>query len=172
MSRRTIDRVWLLLLALALPAAAGAAVLYRWVTPDGRVEVGTSPPPGVHVELWQPDARPVAPAVPASPATAACERRADAKFGDQQVEQTRARVGELEQKLAQLEDSPVVSQDSTCSSAASSIGGCKSSYFDRDRELESTQLQLDDARARLDDLEDQQRRREPDVDCPRRDEAR
>src|SRR5262245_60453513 len=54
-----------LCLALALPGAAFAGGLYRWVTKDGRVEVGPFPPPGVHAEPWQPedDEKP-APATP------------------------------------------------------------------------------------------------------------
>jgi hypothetical protein len=70
-----------LLLALA-STAARAGDLYRWVTEDGRVEIGTNPPLGASVEPWnpaqeavaqptaQPTAQPAPPAAPAPPAHA------------------------------------------------------------------------------------------------------
>lgn len=60
-----------LLLALSSPALAGG--LYQWVTPEGRVEIGPTPPFGVNAVPWvpgQPD--PASPATsPAPPAAAA-----------------------------------------------------------------------------------------------------
>jgi hypothetical protein len=61
-------------LLLALPSAdALAGGLYRWVTSDGRVEIGPTPPPGVNAVPWipgQPETSPGA-APPAAPAKAA-----------------------------------------------------------------------------------------------------
>jgi hypothetical protein len=70
MSARKLDRAVLALwLALALPIAANAGDLYRWVTPDGRVEIGPFPPRGVHAEPWKPEetSPPAATPPPATP---------------------------------------------------------------------------------------------------------
>ncbi len=59
-----------LLLALASGEARGGE-LYRWVTQDGRVEVGANPPPGVSAQPWSPAQESAAqPAMPAAPAVA------------------------------------------------------------------------------------------------------
>jgi hypothetical protein len=74
MIARRADRALLALwLALALPVAASAGELYRWVTPEGRVEIGPFPPRGVHAEPWKPEqtgpsAQPATPAPPTVPA--------------------------------------------------------------------------------------------------------
>src|SRR5262245_61848342 len=60
-------------LALALPGAAFAGGLYRWVTKDGRVEVGPFPPPGVHAEPWQPEGTAPKPEPEPAPASRAEE---------------------------------------------------------------------------------------------------
>lgn len=59
-------------LALALPGAALAGGLYRWVTKDGRVEVGPFPPAGVHAEPWEPkdEEKPAPPQSAPAPAPA------------------------------------------------------------------------------------------------------
>jgi hypothetical protein len=73
------------LLSLPSPDAHGGG-LYQWKTPDGRVEIGPLPPPGVSATPWTPGqpeaapagARPEAPAavVPAAAAPADAPRAA------------------------------------------------------------------------------------------------
>lgn len=200
MSTRVVSRVvvvsWLM---LAFAGAGDAGQLYRWVTQDGRVEIGPVPPSGVHAEPWQPvqpapavvtpPPTPAAAETPApAPAPAASQNAApsgtapvqQASTGDcsfareraldvmQRKQETETEIKELEATIARLEDSMVVSANSTCRTddyGAQRNSRCTGDSFDRDKELSRSRKKLEKAKDRLDELEDRERTTQVS-DCP------
>ena len=169
--------VALLLAAAAPPARAGD--LYRWVTEDGRVEIGPTPPAGTAAVPWRPGQRDAAtPGVPEAPARAARTRSRNAKAcaRDRESEREDARriaeveseIARLEQKIERLETSEVAWSRTSCRSQGiyGPKSDCVASRFDRDAEIEGAKLQLDSAQERLADLEQRARRDAPADDCP------
>jgi hypothetical protein len=167
-----------LCLAAALSSAAFAGGLYRWVTKDGRVEVGPFPPAGVNAEPWQPDgdAPKPAPAPPRPraerpPNPAASETRRSAlearcarpKETTLQREATERKIAQLEATIARLEETLVANEESHCTS--SYYRGCRGSTFDRDEALERAQEELGAEQSKLADLERKEQERAADEDC-------
>ena len=144
---RAQTRVLCAALVLALASGgARAGELYRWVTKDGRVEIGTSPPFGAAAEPYFPGqeaaAQPAAPAAPApapvpaeTPRPAAghstreAERGArgrleepcarDQEISDKATQKIRileAQIARLEHKLDELEANEVAYSQTSCRS--------------------------------------------------------
>jgi hypothetical protein len=191
MSVRVVARgVLALWLALALPGAANAVDLFRWVTPDGRVEIGSTPPPGVHAEPWHPE-QPAPPAVtpptpaPSSAATAVptlrklaqpalAETKPNCGLGRAQAldlarqrQETEQEIARLEAAIAEYEDTPVAYEDSSClrDKYGAIAKNCTGRSFDRDEAIEESQTQLEAAHRKLGDLEDQERVATANDDC-------
>lgn len=158
-----------LVLALALvvtPLEAGAQTLYRWVTPDGRVEIGTSPPAGVRAEPWTPGASPAA-APTVVPAAQSGPRLRDpardpgrdcrARLAEmrREIEQTETRIAGLEQRIESLSESMVAFQQNTCTrdDYGNTAKHCRSSSFSRDAEIDKAERELAEAQDTLADLE-------------------
>ena len=153
-------------LALFGPVAS-AEGLYRWVTEDGRVEIGTTPPPGTAAVPWLPDpadaAQPAEPAAPVTPATHVptaangdCARRSEAaRKTAAKIAKLESEIDRLERKLESLESNEVAWSRTSCVSQG--IDGpksdCVTSHFDRDVEVDRAEQALDRARDNLDDLE-------------------
>lgn len=197
---RRVPFVLAVVLLLSLPGAeALAGGLYRWVTSDGRVEIGPMPPPGVNAVPWSPGQPEVPPAgaTPASPAPTASEAPADAEPAPsarasrpsgpalakpknapvkaiddcsklvggarnlaRQVSATEKEIAQLEAKLEKLESSDVAFSHTECAQNDSygRASGCRSSSFDRDAEISKTQVALDRAQEKLDEVEEKARR--------------
>ena len=150
-------------LALLGPVAV-AGDLYRWVTEDGRVEIGTTPPPGTAAVPWLPEpAEAAAPAPPVTPATQAttatgedCARKSEAaRKTAAKIAELESEVDRLEKKLESLESNAVAWSRTSCVSPG--IDGpksdCVTSQFDRDVEVDRAERALDRARDKLDDFE-------------------
>jgi len=170
----------LVLVLAAVPAAS--ATLYRWIDPDGREAIGTTPPPGVNAVPWtpgQPATPPPAAAAPApetppatpaaapatptrSPAARAalareerCQRaleRENKRRSD--IQKGEAEVAALEAKLARLQESELAYSRMECrNDVYAGDKPCSDTVFDRDREIERTEKALAKAQEKLDDLE-------------------
>ncbi len=170
-----------LLVGLLLAAAsshASAGELYRWVTEDGRVEIGPVPPAGASAVPWRPGqdaaAKPAEATAPAGRAKGrargdrACARHREAsRQTAQALIDAETEVTRLEQKIEMLESSHVAYSRTSCVSQG--IDGprsnCVSHRFDRDAEIERAEAALDAAQERLADLELHARREAPSS-CP------
>ncbi len=179
-------------LALALPGAALAGGLYRWVTKDGKVEVGPFPPPGVNAEPWKPEdgsakpapaprafepvvtetpsyeSRRAPPPEQRSPLELECEERASKRrklvLEHESVEQ---KIAALEAKIARLEETLVANEDSRCytDSYGNSRRECVGGSFDRDASLERARDELETAQSKLADIEQGERGDASDEKC-------
>lgn len=188
-------RTRVLALALLLATSSGDArggELYRWVTEDGRTEIGTTPPFGAAAEPWSPGqeaaAQPAKPAAPAPAApprqptaeTAAAERRARGRLEEpcsratekaekaaQKIRILEAQIARLELKLDELEATELAYSRTTCrSQGVEGIGSdCLTSSFHRDAEIARIQQELEDAQQKLGDLEQRARSMTEDPNC-------
>ncbi len=161
------------LLCAALASAARADTLYWRKTAAGDLEIGPTPPPGVHAVPWDPAAPPparppAAPApepararakaaapkrsaapAPASPAADECSRHSDLAH---QVADARRRVSNVEAKIERLEASDVSHSFTRCREGHYDPG-CDRGSFDRDAELERAREELVQAEDALTDAE-------------------
>jgi type IV secretory pathway VirB10-like protein len=157
----------LLTLTLAAFDASGAT-LYRWVTEDGRVEIGTTPPPGVNAVPWTPGPPeaaapappPPAPADPVRPGpnTAKSDRclrlEEEARELRSSIVEKEAEIEALEASAARLAATEVAYQRVDCRDDVYGANtDCEPLVFDRDREIERADEKLAQARDELDDLE-------------------
>lgn len=163
-------------LLLAIPAGGlSAGELYRWVTEDGRTEIGPNPPPGASAVPWSPGQERAAEPTPAAPAPAPasapapipaqkarsanrekCARyRENARQTERRVIEAEAAIARLEQKLETLQSTEIAFSRTSCVSQG--INGpksdCVASRFDRDAEIERAEQALEQAQEKLSDLE-------------------
>ena len=179
-----------LLIALAEGDAA-AGELYRWVTKDGLVEIGPTPPPGAAAAPWtpgnedaardsvQPESAAPAPAAtrawPAAPARRSSDADAEtcAQYREAALELERkiataeADIARLEEQIEALEASDVAYARTDCVShdIYGPSRGCQSTSFNRDVELGRAGKALDRAQEMLSDLEARARRASAPPEC-------
>ncbi len=182
-----------LLLALA-SSDTRAGDLYQWVTEDGRIEIGTTPPLGAAAQPWSPGqeaaAQPAPPAA-AAPAPAATqrvpsdrrtesERRARGRLEEkcsaqkatvdkatQKIRILESQIARLDKKIEELEATEVAYSRTSCRSQdvyGPSASDCMTSSFHRDAEIARTQDELEDAQQKLGDLEQRARSATSDSD--------
>jgi hypothetical protein len=172
--------------ALLLAIASGdarAAELYRWLTEDGRVEIGTTPPPGTAAVPWRPGeaeaAEPAPRATPARLSTRAprararsdekCARKQEAaRKIEREVVELESEITRLEQRIESLEASEVAFSRTSCVSRdvyGPNSSRCQSDIFHRDTEIANAEQALELAQNKLGDLEQRARGAAPLAEC-------
>ena len=178
-----------LLLVAGGPPAQAQAQIYKWMDEKGQVHVTATPPPPSAISLDpKPDSKPpteVAPrrtsqvrpsqaprsASPQLPAAQASERIDCGRYRGvlQRAQSAQSAVEGLERAIERLENDAVATRRTSCTDEAERRGLCRSTYYNRDRELERSRERLTAAEDALADAEQAVRAQNVPRECLNKD---